>query len=217
MFLLCKLNKFVCIVAAMYVPPPFSSDPLKKLAQFMALYPNIPVLARGDFNNVIDPHLDRLSLTPRSVNHATGKTIFASLLSDLRLRNVWQETHPMAKCYSCYSASHGGLSCIDLGLGNVILMQRVISAACEPRLLSDHSPFWVRIDVVAQETRPLLQTNPFWLTLLPSLDGISSTLVEFLRLNRLRDGCCCVGLSQGIPEGMSHSRDNVFFKWMSGE
>lgn len=34
-FLLCKLNKFLCIVTAMYVP--FSSDSLKKLAQFMAL------------------------------------------------------------------------------------------------------------------------------------------------------------------------------------
>lgn len=65
-FLLCSLGGFKCIVAAMYIPPPFNSDPLKKLAQFMALHPGIPVLALGDFNNVVDPRLDRMSTRPGS-------------------------------------------------------------------------------------------------------------------------------------------------------
>lgn len=37
-------------------------------------------------------------------------------------------------------ATHRGVSCINLGLGNVVLMQQVLDSAYEPRLLSDHSP-----------------------------------------------------------------------------
>lgn len=64
-------------------------DSLKKLAQIMALHPDVLVMALGDFNNTLDPHLDRLSLTPRPAKSATGKTIFVSLLSELGLHDVW--------------------------------------------------------------------------------------------------------------------------------
>lgn len=109
---------------------------------------------------------------------------------------------------TCYSASHGGLSHIDVGLGNVILMQRVLSAAYEPCLLSEHSAFWVKIDVVAQETRLLWQINPFWLTLLPSLDGIPSASGEFLRFDRGSARAAVVWDSlNAFLRGMSHSKD----------
>lgn len=40
-----------------YITPPFSVDSLKKLAQFMAVHPDVPVMVLGDFNNTLDPHL----------------------------------------------------------------------------------------------------------------------------------------------------------------
>lgn len=87
-FLLCRLNDLVCIIAAMYVPPPFSSDPLKKLAQFIALHPHVPVVALGDFNIILDPQLYRLSLPPRVGIRKVGSTVFASILSELALRDI---------------------------------------------------------------------------------------------------------------------------------
>lgn len=87
-FLLCKLNGFRCIIAAMYIPPPFSAVPLKSLAQFMALHPNLPVLVLGDFNNILDSHLVRMSVTPRSTRPNVGKAAFASLLTELGLHDV---------------------------------------------------------------------------------------------------------------------------------
>ena len=126
-FLLCKLNKLTCIIAAIYIPPPFSAVPIRRLAQFMALYPDTPVLALGDFNNVLDQRLDRMSLIPKATGQMGGKTKFALLLSEVGLCDVWRERHGDERCYSCHSVSHGGLSRIDLGLGNKTLMQRVTS------------------------------------------------------------------------------------------
>lgn len=63
-------------------------------------------------------------------------------------------------------------------------MQRVVDSAYEPRLLSDHSPFWIWLDVTATSNRPLWKVNPFWLTLLPSTDRTRGALREFLHFNR---------------------------------
>lgn len=68
---------------------------------------------------------------------------FASLLSELGLRDVWWERHADVRCYSSHSASHGGLSRIDLGMGNAALVPHLVDSAYEPQLLSDHSHFWV--------------------------------------------------------------------------
>lgn len=153
-FLLCKLNGLLCIITAMYIPPPFSAAPLRSLAQFMALFPDVPVLALGDFNNTLDSRLDGM---PFGIQ--TGKTAFASLLSEMGLHDVWRERHADDRCYSCHSAIHDGFSCIDLGLGNEALMQRVRDSAYEPRLLYDHSPFWVRLDATVVSGRPLWKVN----------------------------------------------------------
>lgn len=105
-FLFCKLNGLVCIIASIYIPPPFSITPLRSLAQITALYPNVPVLALGDYNNTLDNSQDRMSLTPRVVRQTAGKTAFASLLLELGLHDVWRERHEKDRCYSCYSATH---------------------------------------------------------------------------------------------------------------
>lgn len=127
----------------------------------MALYPDVPVLALGDYNNTLDNSQDRMSLTPRIVRQTAGKTAFAALLLEMGLCDVWRERHEEDRCYSCYSATHDGFSHIDLGLGNEILLQRVVNSAYEPCLLSDHSPFWVRLDVTGTLGRPLWKVNPF--------------------------------------------------------
>lgn len=80
------------------------------------------MLALGNFNNT----LDRLTLTPRRARSTTGRTAFASLLSELGLHDVWRERHTDVRCYS---TMHYGLSRIDLGLGNGTLMQQVRDSA----------------------------------------------------------------------------------------
>lgn len=86
--------------------------------------------------------------------------------------------------YSYYSATHDGLSHTALSLGNTVLLQHVCYSAYEPRLLSDHSSFWVWLDVTVSLGQPLWRVNPFWLTLFLSPGDILGALKEFLRFNR---------------------------------
>lgn len=73
-FLQCKLNGLMCIIAAIYIPLPFSVAHLRSLAQFIALF---PVIALGDFNNTLGLRLDRMPLATRTVRLTAGKTAFA--------------------------------------------------------------------------------------------------------------------------------------------
>lgn len=63
-------------------------------------------------------------------------------------------------------------------------MQLVEDSAYEPRLLSDHSPFWVWLDTTGMLGRPLWKVNPYWLTLFPQVDRTREALWEFLQFNR---------------------------------
>lgn len=64
------------------------------------------------------------------------------------LIDVWRLHHPnTTKMFSCFSATYGGLSHIDLGLGNGSLLPFLVSYQYEPRNISDHSSFWVELNI----------------------------------------------------------------------
>lgn len=50
-FLSCNLEGLECILANVYIPPPFSAEVLNILAGFLAHHPNVPAIIVGDFNN----------------------------------------------------------------------------------------------------------------------------------------------------------------------
>lgn len=57
-----------------------------------------------------------------------GLTPFARLLLEMGFTDVWRIHNPDAQVYLCQSASIGGLSRTDLGLGNELLLPMVISS-----------------------------------------------------------------------------------------
>lgn len=60
-FFKAKLHGEMILLLAFYVPPQFQSSILSEGFNFMALHPNVPAMWLGDFNNVLDPTLDRLT------------------------------------------------------------------------------------------------------------------------------------------------------------
>lgn len=98
-FLLCKLAGVPCIIANIYVPPPFSPDSLNKLAQFMAQHSNVPLLALGDINTVMDKVLDWFPSQSRGGTLLGGPTPFAKLMRELGLRDVWRDRNPTVQCF----------------------------------------------------------------------------------------------------------------------
>lgn len=130
----------------------------------MAPYPDVPVLAFGEDNMFLNRNLDKLSLARVDVAFSSRSTAFAKLNAKVGLRDVWRERHAEDKCYSCHSASHGGLSRIDLALGNFVILPNVEDSAYEPRLLSDHTPLWVHLGTVGLLIRLLWHVSQNRLT-----------------------------------------------------
>lgn len=84
LFLHAKLNGLEILILAIYIPPPFQFNVLNEGLEFMSQFPTVPAIWLGDFNNVVNRNLDRLSLTPH-VNPPQSHTRFGKLLTDLTL------------------------------------------------------------------------------------------------------------------------------------
>lgn len=136
-----KLLGDLILILAFYVRPPFNSTVLVAGFDFMALYPNIPAIWLGDFNNVLDPALDRMSRSaPLPVS--PHPTRFARLLTDFNLADTWRARNPTSRAYSCFSTSHHSMSSIDLILVSKTLLPRLTDIGFSPRSLPllDHTP-----------------------------------------------------------------------------
>lgn len=160
-FLLCKVAGVSCIIANVYIPPPFTPDCLNILAQFMAQHSNVPLWVMEDFNNVLDRKLDRFSSHSRGDTGPSGPTPFAKRIGELGLKDVWRKKNPGVQSYSCYSASYCCLSRIDMSLSNMAALGRTDTAVYVPRNITDHSPLILGVDFTLQRQNRLWKVNPF--------------------------------------------------------
>lgn len=182
-FLLCTVSNLTCIIANIYILPPYSAVTLRHLAKFMAQHPNVPLMAMGDFNNYLHHKWDKLAAPTSATACNKGPMPFARLLSELGLTDVWCRSHATVRQYSCCSTVYGSLSRIDLGLGNAALLPLVIDSGYGDRHISDHSSFWMSIALPVVARPRTWKLNPFWLDLFPTPDPIRERLVYFLKDN----------------------------------
>lgn len=138
MIILCTLFVVSCIIAGMYIRPPFSAEVLKTLASFMAHYPNTPSIAVGDNHNLLDSYWDKMSSYSQNVSFPGKATPFSRLVGELGLIDVWRLRHHTTNMFLCHC-----LSRIDLGLGNRSVLFLLVDSHYEPRHILDHSPFWM--------------------------------------------------------------------------
>lgn len=75
------------------------------------------------------------------------------------------------------------MSRIDLILISKPLLPRLIDAGFSPRSLSDHCPYWVKLSLCHNRPPTSWRLNPFWLTLFPEEDGLSSNWTQFFKTN----------------------------------
>lgn len=108
-----------------------------------------------------------------------GQTPFVKLLMEMGLHVIWHIRNPQSRVYSCHSASHRGLPRIDLGLCNEEMLPLISTSRYEPRMVSDHSPFWAQIIVAGPPS--YWKINPFWL-LFP--DPEMQSLTDFISINQ---------------------------------
>ena len=182
-FLHVKINGLELLLLAIYIPPPFQFEVLTDGLAFMSQFPTVPAVWLGDFNNVVDRDLDRLSSTPPG-NPSHTHTRFGRLLLDLALVDTWRHRYPSDRMYSCFSTSHNTMSRIDLILVSRTLLPILGNVGFNPRALSDHSSYWIELRIDSPPTSYTWRLNPFWLTVVPDLEGAGSEWDFFFQTNR---------------------------------
>lgn len=179
--LACSVYRVHFILIALYIPPPYSGEVLKKVLTFIASLPVAPILVMGDFNNYIHPYWDKFHTG--NISPGDRPTSMARVLEEVGLRDVWRLRFPTSRVYSCYSASHHSLSRIDLALGSELLLPMVKLVEYLPRSVSDHSPLRVRLTVGMSGgvPRQTWRLNPFWAHLLDVV--LLREIEEFFQTN----------------------------------
>lgn len=113
LFLHAKVHGLELCIMAIYIPPPFQFAVLMEGLSFMSQFPTVPGIWLGDFNNVANRELDKLTLTPPDYP-SHPHTRFGKFLTELSLIDTWRHRQPNDKAFSCFSASHNSMMRIDL-------------------------------------------------------------------------------------------------------
>uniref|UniRef100_A0A8C7WW94 exodeoxyribonuclease III n=1 Tax=Oryzias sinensis TaxID=183150 RepID=A0A8C7WW94_9TELE len=99
-----------------------------------------PIIMGGDFNEVMDPILDRssrLSRTSKAVTALGGMSEACSLV------DIWRLQNPSGRDYTFYSPPHGSFSRTDFFLVSQSLVPAVASSNIGSIVISDHSPIYL--------------------------------------------------------------------------
>lgn len=111
-FLLCRLYTLKCILAFVYIPPPYDNQTLRALLEFQIKHHEVPLFVLGDFNCYTDPVLDK---HPPVINsRGTKRTALKKLIDEVGWKDPWRSKYPGLKQFSCFSKSHSSLSRMDL-------------------------------------------------------------------------------------------------------
>lgn len=95
----------------------------------------------GDFNDVLDPDIDRSGGSTGEVR----TTMLAELANTLGLQDIWCRHHPMDRAYSYFSGAHRVFSRLDNFFTPASELSTVTDIDYLARGLSDHSPLWLMV------------------------------------------------------------------------
>lgn len=86
-------------------------------------------------------------------NPSQSYTRFGKLLADLNLVDTWRHRHPKDRVFSCFSTSYNSMSRIDLILISHTLLPTLGEVRFNPRVLSDHTPYWITLRIDSSPTK----------------------------------------------------------------
>lgn len=179
-FLHMRLYGRTFVLAAIYIPPPFSGEVLRQLVAYLKQREEPRVLAIGDFNCVLDEITDRWRQSPVVIR---GGSPLAGFLDEFGWVDFWRSRNPEGRIYSCYNKSKQTLSRIDLALGSRDMIPCITKVCYEQRTISDHSP--LQISLKSGETyQRRIKINLYILTEDRRKEEIGTRIREFFEINR---------------------------------
>lgn len=183
LFLHVTVDGLETLLLAFYVPPPFQFTVLREGLAFMSEHPTLPAVWMGDFNMVIDPLLDRLP-PPNTPQNRPSRTRFGRFLSEFALSDTWRLKHPTTPAYSCFTPSQNAMSRIDMIILTPTLIPNLLSVGFGARVLSDHSPYWITLQLPSSPPSRLWRLNPFWLATLTDVEIIQREWSFYFQSNQ---------------------------------
>lgn len=70
------------------------------------------------------------------------------------------------------------------------LLLYLTEAGFDARVLSDHSPYWIRLRMPSPSITRIWRLNPFWLTILPDIENLQCEWDHYFNIN---DGTTLTG------------------------
>ena len=114
---------------------------------YPVLDPDIPSIVCGDFNTVVDPHLDRRGcniFSPWAYNWSHTLTTFMSTFS---LHDVWRRLHPDAEAYTWHRPNSRQASRLDMFWIASFFLPLILAVDILPFFRSDHSYVYLKFSL----------------------------------------------------------------------
>ena len=150
LLILSEIQGNTVILANVYAPNVDDPSFFGILERMLGEMGDYPVLLGSDMNEVMDSVLDRSSTLVRS---SRAQVALKDMTKEMGLIDVWRMQNPTARDYSYFSPRYGSLSRIDYLLVSQSLMSSVLSTEIGNRIISDHSPIYLKITSISKPER----------------------------------------------------------------
>ena len=118
---------------------------------FESLYPvldaQIPCILCGDFNTVVDPHVDRRGCNPFSLWAYNWSRTLSDLMSASDLRDAWRTQHPDAVSFTWHWPNGSQASRLDMFWISSFFLPLLLSVGIFPFFRSDHSYVYLKFSL----------------------------------------------------------------------
>ncbi|KAJ0011600.1 hypothetical protein NQD34_012575 [Periophthalmus magnuspinnatus] len=122
---------------SLYAPNIFEKQFFDRLTKIMLELPSFKFIVGGDFNAVVDPSLDRSSLS-QNLDQKRASEALKCWANETGLVDLWRMLNPGTRDYTHRSARHKSFSRIDYLFTSRNCFQNVSKVTHNPFALSDH-------------------------------------------------------------------------------
>ena len=168
-------------LANIYGPNVDNAGFFRKIFDKLPDISNTNLIIAGDFNVILDWHLDRSSKKQSSPSNAS--VTLNNLISSTNIVDIWRLQHPTDREYSFFSKLHNSYSRIDFFLLDSKLLSNVLSTKYHNILISDHAPVSVNFDFNQQKEQTTWRFCPSLINDADFCAYLSGKYDEFLDIN----------------------------------
>lgn len=176
--LICTINKLTYTLLNVYTPNTQQISFFKKILRKTQDVRKGHLLICGDFNPVVDIHMDTTSAAKRR------ESPLKHFIASQDIYDVWRCHYGSERDFTYFSPHHKSYSRIDLFLSDKWLLQKISASVIHTMTWSDHAPITISIDNTGHQRNTFLwKANNYVLQHPKYSQVIKEDLTEYFSLN----------------------------------